>query len=506
MTTKASVNAPIKAAPEVEPVAPKIKLTAALLEGFAGTFLSPMYDNPKPTPQFHRDSWALYCSDITNACVVAPRGHAKSTALTHVFTLATALFRQETYMILVGSNEEMAIEALGDIARELRENELLIEHFEIKGFAVDAKTDIIVQLADGHEFRIIARGSGQKMRGRKWKGKRPGLIICDDLEDDEQVESADRRQKFRKWFNRALIPAMRRGGKVRIHGTILHEDALLARLQKDSEWGALFFKAHEGFDDFSNILWPEQFTEQALRAIRQRYINDMDPPGYSQEYLNDPFDNSEAYLRKDDFIGMTLDDFDVVGKVCIGVDFAVSKKDKANRSSFTTGSLGADNIIRIIDQVVGRMDSGEIIEEMFSLQERHSPEFFFVEDGVIWKTLEPLLIAEMQVRGVFLNCLAIVSAKDKATRGRSLQKRMRAGAVRFHKQAAWYVPYENEMLRFTGMAEATLDDQFDSTAILSIGFDMNPVASEEDFMDEEEIYFRGKGNPNATGRNRITGY
>ena len=83
---------------------------------------------------------------------------------------------------------------------------------------------------------------------------------------------------------------------------------------------------------------------------------------------------------------------------------------------------------------------------------------------------------------------------------------MRAGAVRFHKNTEWYPPYEQEMMRFTGMSEATLDDQFDSTAILSIGFDMNPVQSEEDFMEEEEIYFRGKGNPASTGRNRITGY
>jgi hypothetical protein len=98
---------------------PKIKLTAALIEGFAGTFLSPLYDDAKPTPQFHREAWAMYGSDEPFCAVAAPRGHAKSTALTHDYTLATALFRVEDYMILVSSNEEMAIEHLGDITREV---------------------------------------------------------------------------------------------------------------------------------------------------------------------------------------------------------------------------------------------------------------------------------------------------------------------------------------------------------------------------------------------------
>src|ERR1700739_2115945 len=106
----------------------------------------------------------------------------------------------------------MAIELLTDIAKELRDNEDLIAEFGIKRFVSDAKTDIIVECDDEYQFRIIARGSGQKMRGRKWQGKRPGLIVCDDLEDDEQVESLERRGKFRRWFFLALKPAVRDGG------------------------------------------------------------------------------------------------------------------------------------------------------------------------------------------------------------------------------------------------------------------------------------------------------
>lgn len=483
-----------------------VQLTADLLEAFATTFLSPGFDDAKPTPQFHRDGWALYVSDVVQAGVVAPRGHAKSTALTHVYTLASVLFRAEDYVIIISTNEELAIEHLGDVTRELVENEELINAFQIKGFVTNSKTEIIVELQDGHQFRILARGSGQKMRGRKWRGKRPGLIVCDDLEDDEQVENKERRDKFRRWFFRAVKPALRRGGKLRIHGTILHEDSLLARLVKDREWHTLFYKAHASFDDFSDILWPEQFTEADLRSIRQGFIEQFDSSGYSQEYLNDPFDNTDAYLRKTDFLEMTEEDFEKDMKVVVGVDFAISKKDKANRTSMTVAGQTAENILMFKDQHVDRWDTTEIIDEMFLIHEQHNPYCFFVEDGVIWKAIEPTLNKEMQARNIFFECIAIPSIKDKATKGRSWQKRMKAQACRFNKKAPWYPGYEAECLRFTGYSEATLDDQFDSSAIISRGLETLPLLDEEDFMDEEELYARDTSPRSDMGRSNHTGY
>jgi len=485
------------------------KLTAQLLEAFSSMYLMRGFDEPKPVPQFHRDSWALYASDVQKANVVAPRGHAKSSALTHVYTLGTVLFRVEKYVILISTNEELAIEHLGDMTRELTENEELISDFQIDHFVVTSKTEIVVEFKDGEQFRIIARGSGQKIRGRKWRGTRPGLIVCDDLEDDEQVENKERRSKFRHWFNRAVIPSLRQGGKIRVHGTILHEDSLLSRLQKNKQWHCLFYRAHKSFDDFSDILWPEQWSEKTLRERRQAYIEDFDQNGYSQEYLNDPYDNTEAYLRKDWFLAMQEADFELEMRVAVGVDFAVSKADRANRSSLTIGGVSAENKLYITSQRVGRWDFTELIDQMFEVQTTYEPETFFVEDGVIWKALQPVLEQEMRARNIFLQCEALTSTKDKAVRGRSLQKRMKASSVFFDKEAEWYAAYEDELLRFTGYSDARLDDQFDSTAILSRGIDNLPLLDDNDFLAEEELSFREQARmvqTAADGRNPTTGY
>src|SRR6185437_14964682 len=76
---------------------------------------------------------------------------------------------------------------------------------------------------------------------------------------------------------------------------------------------------------------------------------------------------------------------------------------------------------------VGRWDAAGIVEELFSVEEQWHPQAFFVEDGVIWKTLWPFIRAEMQKRDIWINFIPLMSVKDKAARGRAFQKRMKAG-------------------------------------------------------------------------------
>ena len=503
------------------------KLTAELIEAFAGMYLSPRYDNPTPTPQFHREAWALYSSDYPQVECMAPREHAKTTALTFDYVLAEALFKVSDYIILISSTEDLAAEALSNVSEELRENEDLIRDFKIAGFDSDTKTDIIVRFTNGDRFRILCRGAEQRIRGRMWNGKRPNLIVADDMEDDEQVENADRRTKFRRWFFRAAKQALSKRGKIRIHGTVLHDDSLLSRLAKcpkckemtthkgtgscprcghSKVWKHLFYKAHEGFDDFSNILWPDQWNKARLSLRKQEFIEDGDAAGYSQEFLNDPLDHTDAYLKRDDFLEMSKDDYDTPKIICAAADFAVSKADRANRSSFSVGGKCLSNRLHFVDQRVGRWDPMEWMEEIFSIQEAWSPEVFWVEDGVIWKSVKPMIFREMEVRDIRINFEPIMPIKDKGTRGRSFQRRMRARQCRFDKNAEWYPGFEQELLRFTGVAAATLDDQFDSAALLSRGFDNFSQIEEEDLMDDDELEFLSHVPRKDQGRSAVTGY
>ena len=87
---------------------------------------------------------------------------------------------------------------------------------------------------------------------------------------------------------------------------------------------------------------------------------------------------------------------------------------------------------------------------------------------------------------------------------------MRSGQCRFDKKADWYADFEQENLRFSGSAQATLDDQFDSAALLSRGFDDFAQVEEEDFFDDEDIAmergFWERPRGTVDGRSAVTGY
>lgn len=464
-----------------------ISLNARLIEAFAGTFLSGRYDDAKPTPAFHRKAWALYVSASKQACIVAPRGHAKSTALTYDYILAECLFRTAQYVILIGSTEDKAAEQLSNLSEEIAINEDLRREFGIAGFETQQKTEIIVKFTDRSRFRILARGAEQKIRGAMWNGARPDLIVCDDMEDDEQVENKDRRSKFRRWFFRAAKQALSRRGRIRVHGTILHEDSLLARLMKNKTWDSQFYKAHESYNDFSNLLWPEQWSAESLRQVQIEFEEDGDSAGYSQEFLNTPLDNNESYLKKENFLPMAQMDYESEKVYLVGADWAISKKDHANRTSFTCGGKDLNNIVHVVGQVVGRWDSEQIVEELFSFHQRWKPVAWFVENGQIWLGIKPFIMREMQRRDIWINFIERTPIKDKGVRGRSLQRRHKNGGMRFDKEASWYAGYEAELLTFTGVTDAKADDQFDSTALMSLGFDDWSDIDEEDFITDDEL-------------------
>jgi len=58
----------------------------------------------------------------------------------------------------------------------------------------------------------------------------------------------ERREKFRNWFQKALVPCMSDNGKIIVVGTILHMDSILERLLNDPNWLTARYAAHN--EDF----------------------------------------------------------------------------------------------------------------------------------------------------------------------------------------------------------------------------------------------------------------
>jgi len=477
-------------------------LDAEMVYGFTGTCLVNRFDSPKPIPSFHKELWELCCSGKPKVAIAAPRGHAKSTSITLSYLLASLLFRESKYAVIVSDTEGQAKQFLGDLKAELLENEDLKKFFGISHLLKETETIIILEFEDGWQFRVDVKGSEQKVRGLKWRNRRPDLIVCDDLENDEIVMNQERREKFRNWFYKALIPCLSDEGRIIVVGTILHLDSVLERILNDPHWETARYAAHN--EDFTEILWPEKFDEERLKAIRASYVAQGMPEGYSQEYLNYPIDESTAYFRRDDFRYFDRGELDYSRlEYYSAADFAISEKEKADFTAITTVGVDDKSNIYVVDVRRGRWDANEIIENLFAVQQRYKPSLFTMEEGMIRKSLGPFIKEKMMETGIFLNMNPLVPVKDKQTRARSIQARLRQGTVWFDGRADWYAPLEQEMIRFPRDAH---DDMVDSLAWIGLTLDsIVPGRTIEEYEDDEwEDEFSSSWTP--MGRSRVCGY
>lgn len=506
-----------------------MKFNGTTIEGFVQLVLAKNFHDYKATPGFHKELWDACTSDHSLVALAAPRGHGKSTAITHCYTLASVLFKDRKYVIIVSDTYEQAVLFLQDIKKELIENEDLVKLFGVEHFEKDAENDIIVRLAGGWRFRIVAKGAEQKMRGLKWDNMRPDLIVCDDLENDEIVLNQERREKFRKWFDNALLPCLSDRGIVRFVGTILHLDSLLERLmpkdwdyqqvkkgyvlktplrsyydftKRKRTWYSVRYRAHDA--NFEHILWPTKWDRARLEAVRQRYIDAGNPEGYGQEYLNYPIDESYAYFRKSDFIAMQPEDHKVLKNYYVGVDLAVSEETRADYTVMVVGGMDAEGKLHIVDVRKERLDPMGVVDELFNLKERYDPDMVVIEGSLIEKSIGPFIYEQMGKREKYFPITVMTPTKDKETRARSVQGRMRAGGCKFDKEADWYSDFEQELLQFP---KARHDDQVDAMAWLGLLIaDMSTAKTSKEVEEERYQEELETSAYYLLGRNEHTGY
>jgi predicted phage terminase large subunit-like protein len=506
-----------------------MKLTADVVAGFVGSILSKRFDESVASPEFHHELWDLACSDYQYVAVAAPRGHAKSTAGTISYGLASLLFRESDFCVVVSDTESQAAAFVGAMKDEVTQNEDLIELFNLakdeKGavkLLKDTETEFIAQFSDGHKFRVLAKGAEQKLRGSLWNGKRPNLVLVDDLENDELVMNKDRRTKLRRWFFGALVPLLAPRGKMRIWGTILHMDSLLESfmprfadkmtreeglkvysLKNRGMWKAVKYRAHD--DRMTTFLWPERFGKEYFIAKREEYLSQGISDVYSQEYLNEPIDDSVAYFKLRDLVERTKDDGKKRLRYYITGDLAISEEETADWTVFIVGGMDEDRILHIVNVIRERLDGKEIVDLILALHRTYEPEAIGIEEMQISKAIGPFLREEMFVQNTFPNVIPMKHRnKDKIQRSRSFQARVRARGVRFAKEEDWYPHLEDELLKFP---RARHDDQVDALAYLGLLVDkMIEAQTDEEVAEEDyELELQQSGIV-FDGRSAITGY
>jgi predicted phage terminase large subunit-like protein len=479
-----------------------VVLKAPIVAQFVKNFLLDRYNDPMPITPFMRRWWAWACNDDPYGALAAPRGHTKSTTINHGYGLAAGLFQQHPFQLKISNTRSIAVEYLRSAKNEITDNPKIKAQFGFKNLLRDTEDDFIAEFTSGYQMRMMAFGSEQAMRGATWGTRRPSLVLGDDLENDEQVMNAERRDKMMRWWMNTVMPIGGRHTKYRVLGTVLHLQSLLMALLDDPNWHGQIYRAHD--DHFENILWPEMFPRERLEMIRTSYIAQGNLIGYNMEYLNQAVDMSSGYFQPSDFLQMQDYDHNKPHTFYVGGDFAISKKARRDHTVFEIGGLDPDGFLDIVDERRGRWDANEIINEMFAIEEQWHPEIWFVESGSIFKTLQSMIETEMRRRGVFLHLKPMTPIGNKTERARAIQRRMRARGVRFNAETTWYPELQQELLQFRDADE--VNDRVDALAWMGIGLATENLPLTVDDAEEEEFKRDEQQSYSLMGISPVTGY
>ncbi len=479
------------------------------LEAFAQTYL-PHHFRVRGAPcVMHQEMFALLERMAgergLRVAIAAPRNHAKSTIVSLAFALWCVATQREPFIVLVSDTADQAQDHLAQIRRELEENERLREDFPELGLdrgrgdgpragtprrwrRNDLQTRPTERQPGG--VRALALGAEQKVRGRRNRAERPSLIIGDDLENEEIVRRAERREKRRHWFHGTLMKAGSVEMNAVVAGTILHHDSILARLVDPVQgtgwlgrrypavvswadrgdlwdrWEAIdthreefegragpaaavaFFEARrDAMLGGAAVLWDAQHSYLRLMQMRVREGR----AAFATEMQNEPMDPRAMVFRDEDL--HYWDDLKAGGAEDwrallerLRADDHVSIVGACDPSLGRSGIAGdftaiitllhahRARIAYVVGADIRRLRPDRIIEAILDNDRLFSYSTFAVETVQFQEMLRAELERRARERGRWFNLRGVKQTQDKVARIQSIAPIIAAGGVRFSRR------------------------------------------------------------------------
>ncbi len=295
-----------------------------------------------PIAPFHEEIFHItQDTNIRSAVILGFRGCGKSTLLTLSFPLWAILGEQKIkHVLILSKTQQKAQTLLQQIKYELETNELLKK--DLGPFQEERNGWNLVSLfLPYYDAKITAASTEQSIRGIRHKQYRPQLIICDDLEDMDSVRTKEGRDKICNWLIGDVIPAGSRYTRLMIVGSLLHEDSLIKRLQKNIEENKMhgIYREYPLIDKNGNCAWPGKFPNQ--EAIEEEKAKGITEIAWLREYLLRNVSETGRVVHPEwiqyyDEIPRSRCQF--IG-FWIGIDLAISQKETADYTAIVVLEL-----------------------------------------------------------------------------------------------------------------------------------------------------------------------
>tara|TARA_R110002020_G_scaffold128392_3_gene287756 strand:+ start:4931 stop:6424 length:1494 start_codon:yes stop_codon:yes gene_type:complete len=350
----------------------------------------------KDIPPFHANIYSSLADDKKRrVAIAAPRGTAKSTTTTLVYPLWRAAFKksnEDLFIVIISESQAQSINFLSRIKYHLGNSDQFRGLFGDMGPETAQRwthTDII--LANG--TRIVAVGTGQRVRGFLQGDTRPNLIIVDDFESELNANTPEARAKNKKWMTEAVIPSLSDEGKIAMIGTVISEDCFLYWIKDSTAWNVLWYSI---INDENESLWPERFPLERITQIKEEFQSIGNLNGFYQEYMNIAQSPDEApfkpewmklhhydYERREGQNYLTREVGDeqkvIPIEVYCGVDPASSLSARADYFVISTIGIDFEGNKYILDIFRNRISPAEQPQKIIDIYKKFKPRRIKVE-------------------------------------------------------------------------------------------------------------------------------
>ena len=399
---------------------------------------------------------------------IAPRSGAKTTWISKLYPLYCICHSLEHYILMIGDTGRQAQQNLQAVKHELTSNRKLADAYpDICGPGEVWNVD---QIVTRNGINVQAIGAGSDFRGSTFREHRPGLIIVDDLDNDEDARSEDQRDKMWQWFSRVLMPMGDVATNFLAVGTALHEEDTIHRLLKTGEWGwkryqALmseptadelwrqwrllfldletpkeerqaraqqFYLEHQAeMDAGAELLWPERESLYSLMCYRTAYGE----AAFQSEKQGFPTSDQSTEWPPSLFVDTTEHrlSFQVWPDTKLRVmalDPSKGKTDASDFSAFIMLGLGTDGLL-YVDADIKRRDVTRIVEDGFDLAASFHPDLFLIETNQFQELLATEFSRQANERGTLLPLSGFNNTVKKQTRIRRIGPYLQLNQIRF---------------------------------------------------------------------------
>ncbi len=222
------------------------------------------------TPAAHQEHWCDLIQQHPNLMLFAPAGHGKTTV--EISSIINDITRNREEQIgLVTGNEDLGVKILSEIKWHLEYNEDLISAYgRYKPVKADKWSKWQIQVEYGKptlrkkDATLTALGAMSGIKGVRFTG-----LYGDDIVDDKNSKTPEKRQAMWDWLWGTLIPRCKgQDTPKRFIGTVEHEDDVYHRFMENNR-GFTVIKQQAIIDEIEKkVLWPEKMPYEYLCELR----------------------------------------------------------------------------------------------------------------------------------------------------------------------------------------------------------------------------------------------